>query len=82
LIDDQQYLLALHKKLIEEVDEFIEASNNQDDEKTKEELADVLEVIDALCQLKNYNSDEIEALRQKKKSERGGFSKRILLSVG
>jgi len=81
LIDDQQYLLALHKKLIEEVDEFIEASNNQDDEKTKEELADVLEVIGALYQLKNYDQKEIEALRLKKKDERGGFSKRILLTL-
>jgi len=79
LTDDQQYLLALHDKLIEEVDEFIQASSSKDDERTKEELADVLEVIDALYKLKNYDANEIEALRLKKKSERGGFSKRVLL---
>ena len=79
LTDDQQYLSALHEKLTEEVGEFIQASNNQDDEKTKEELADLLEVIDALYQLKNYDQREIEAVRLKKKSELGGFGRRILL---
>lgn len=79
LLDDQQYLSASHKKLVEEVDELIQASTGQDEQKTKEELADVLEVIDTLCQLKSYDAHEIEALRLKKKEQRGGFEKRFLL---
>ena len=60
LIDDQQYMSALHQKLIEEVGEFVEASNHEGDKKVKEELADVLEVIYTLCQFKNYDRNEIE----------------------
>jgi len=81
LTDDQCYLSALHEKLIEEVQEFIEASSDADDQKTKEELADVLEVIDALFQLKKYDPKEIEAIRLEKKEKRGGFGKRVWLCL-
>ena len=79
LINDRHYLSALHEKLIEEVDELIEASNTKPDEKVKEEVADVLEVVNALCQLKNYDLNEIETYRLRKKEQKGGFEKRIFL---
>ncbi|MBU1007561.1 nucleoside triphosphate pyrophosphohydrolase [Candidatus Dependentiae bacterium] len=77
LTNDQEYLSALCDKLLEEVSEFIEVSAAQDDEHIKEELADVLEVINAICKLKEYDFDTIEDIRKKKQIERGGFEERI-----
>jgi predicted house-cleaning noncanonical NTP pyrophosphatase (MazG superfamily) len=77
LTDNQEYLSALCNKLLEEVNEFIEVSADANDNHIKEELADVLEVIDAICKLKKYDSKSVEEIRKKKQIERGGFEKRI-----
>lgn len=66
----EEYKEELIKKLGEEITEFSEAGD-------AEELADVLEVVEALKQLPEYKN--VEEVRQKKKSERGGFEKRIIL---
>jgi predicted house-cleaning noncanonical NTP pyrophosphatase (MazG superfamily) len=68
----KEYETKLLEKLSEEIVE-IQADPNP------EELADLLEVIHAICELKSYDLNEIEAIRQKKSSERGGFSKKIIL---
>jgi predicted house-cleaning noncanonical NTP pyrophosphatase (MazG superfamily) len=56
--------------LTEETDEFARAGD-------PEELADVLEVIEALRKLPDYAN--IEDLRLKKLKERGGFDAKIIL---
>ncbi len=66
----EEFQAELIKKLDEEVAEFSEAGN-------PEELADVLEVIDALRKLPDYRN--VTELQAKKKSERGGFDERIIL---
>jgi len=66
----KEYKAELIKKLGEEVQEFSEAGD-------PEELADVVEVIEALKQLPEYS--EVEAIRQKKREERGGFDGKIIL---
>lgn len=66
----EEYRQELIKKLSEETAEFSEAGN-------PEELADVLEVIEALKKLSEYS--EVEDLRLKKLSERGGFNNKIIL---
>lgn len=66
----EEYKTELVKKLGEEVSEFSEAGD-------PEELADVMEVIEALKTLAEYST--VEALRQEKKKKRGGFDKRIIL---
>ena len=43
------------------------------------ELADVLEVLYALCEAQGHSVDELRKVYEKKHAERGGFSKRILL---
>lgn len=66
----EEYKAELIKKLNEEVQEFSEAGD-------LEEMADVVEVIEALKQLPEYS--EVEAIRQKKWEERGGFDEKIIL---
>jgi predicted house-cleaning noncanonical NTP pyrophosphatase (MazG superfamily) len=68
----KEYWQALKQKLKEEVEEFLKRSN-------KEELADILEIIYAICDFKKIDKKELEKLRKKKAKERGGFKKRIIL---
>lgn len=72
IADDEEYWVKLKEKLQEEVDEFSENS-------TREEIADILEVIDAICKFKNFNKKEVEGIKRKKNIERGGFKEKIIL---
>lgn len=67
---DEEYKLELIKKLAEETEELSVAADI-------EELADVIEVVEALKKLPEYQN--VEDVRQKKREERGGFDKRIIL---
>lgn len=67
-----EYKTRLIAKLQEEVTEFKK-------DETIEEVADILEVLHALCRLKDYSLEEVELVKQKKLLERGGFEKRIIL---
>lgn len=42
-------------------------------------MADVLEVLRAICIARGYTLEELEQLRAKKAAERGGFEERIFL---
>ncbi len=70
--EEEEYEKALMTKLSEEVDEF-------KDNPSEEEIADILEVIEAICKLKDFNKLKIEEIKQKKLGERGGFNKKIIL---
>ncbi|MCX6756115.1 MAG: nucleoside triphosphate pyrophosphohydrolase [Candidatus Nomurabacteria bacterium] len=70
IADFKEYKIELIKKLAEEANEF-----NADG--SVEELADVLEVIEALRKLPEYM--DVEKVRQEKFEDRGGFEKRIIL---
>ncbi len=72
ILTDEEYIVALEKKLNEEVAEYQK-------DKNLEEMADVLEVLQAICLARGYSLDELEALREKKANSRGGFSKKIFL---
>jgi len=74
--DDNEYWDKLKLKLQEEVDEVLEDGT---DDEVKEELADVLEVINAICKFKKVDKEELELLRVKKVEERGGFEDKIIL---
>ena len=73
-LSDEEYLKELHKKLLEEANEFIE----EDD---MEELADLLEIVYAIAKHKNINMDEVEKVRLKKREKRGGFEDKIYLEA-
>ena len=66
----EEYKIELIKKLEEESKEFSEAGS-------PEELADVIEVVEALNKLPDYVG--VEELRKKKSEERGAFDLRIIL---
>lgn len=72
IADESEYWAKLKEKLSEEVVEFQEAESI-------EELADVLEVLDAIIALKHFDKNQISAVQKKKRDERGGFEKRIIL---
>jgi predicted house-cleaning noncanonical NTP pyrophosphatase (MazG superfamily) len=69
---EEEYLQKLEEKLKEEVNEFLES-------KDVEELADVLDVIYAICDAKGISRETLERIRTEKFNKRGGFSKRIIL---
>ena len=70
IASEDEYRAELIKKLVEEVREFAEVGS-------PEELADVLEVVEALKTLPDYKN--VEELKSKKREERGGFAERIIL---
>ncbi len=69
---DDEYWEKLKEKLSEEVNEFLNNSN-------KEELADILEVINAICYFKDISMEEIEFAMQKKAEQKGIFNDKIIL---
>jgi len=64
----------LNEKLREETEEFIEAQNI-------EELADLMEVVQAIAKTKGFSMEQIEQTRAKKFSERGGFAEGLVLTL-
>src|SRR3989338_608412 len=72
VLDDKEYLEQLMEKLGEEVDEF-------DQDRSVEEMADILEVLMALAETLGIKQSELKAVRDKKATERGKFKKRLFL---
>jgi len=69
---DAEYWQKLKEKLQEEVNEFIEAENI-------EEMADILEVIDAIFNYKKFDEEDLKRVKEKKADERGKFDDKIIL---
>ena len=68
-LSDSEFLAELEKKLVEELNEYQES-------KDVEELADILEVIYRISELKEVN---LHKIRQEKIEKRGGFEKNLFL---
>jgi len=68
-LSDEQFLIELEKKLVEELTEYQESKN-------VEELADVLEVIYRISNLKGFDLDKV---RLEKIEKRGKFEKNLFL---
>lgn len=74
IMDEAEYQQSLKDKLFEEAKEVLETDNIAD---LKEELADVLEVFQALMKAFGFSYEEIETLRAQKKALKGGFDARL-----
>jgi len=72
IADEKEYWQKLKEKLQEETKEFF-------DNEVIEEMADIQEVIDAMCEYKNFSKENVEDVRNKKNEERGAFKKKIIL---
>lgn len=72
ILDDNEYLIQLNKKIIEESNEFIE-------ENSIEELGDLMEVINAIMKLKGYSMEEVIKVIKAKADKKGAFNEKIYL---
>lgn len=70
--DDSEYHEKLREKLREEVEEFL-------NDESIGEIADILEVIEAIAEYKNFSQNEIARTKEEKAEKRGKFTKRIIL---
>ena len=71
-LDDDKFLTMLEKKLDEEVAEY--QSN-----KSVEELADILEVVFRIAELRGTDASALEAARHDKSTNNGRFEKNLFL---
>lgn len=76
IADEHEFWKALKEKLFEELREF-EAADS--DEHMIEELADIIEVINAICDFKKFDKERVASVQKKKTERKGGFKKRIIL---
>lgn len=75
ILNNEEYIHYLKLKLIEESNEVYHSDNDH----IKEEIADVLEVIDALMSTFNIQKDDIDNIRNIKAMKNGRFDNKIFL---
>ena len=73
ILTDEEYLVELDKKLTEEVAEY-------QADKSLEEMADVLEVLLAICEARGHSVEQLMEVRNQKREQRGGFKQKIFWS--
>ena len=71
--DSKEYHERLLEKLHEEITEYKESQN-------PEELADIMEVIEALTAYHGVDPKTFMSLKDTKKTKNGGFEKRLVLT--
>ena len=74
VLEEKEMIHCLEAKLLEEAYEYIEY-------KSVEELADVLEVIYALCEITGVSNEELERTRAIKEIARGAFKDRFFFAL-
>lgn len=72
ILDDEKYTVALEKKLKEETREYLHSRELM-------ELADILEVVEALAKNQGSSFEEVIELKKQKQIKNGAFDKRIFL---
>ena len=72
ILNDDEYLKELNKKVIEEANEFVE-------ENSIEELGDLMEVLNAIMKLKGYKMEDVNTAMKRKVDKKGSFNNKIYL---
>lgn len=72
ILNEDEYKVALEEKLDEEVIEYY-------DSKSVEEIADIVEVLNAIIKANGHSRLEVFITRMKKKMVNGGFERRVFL---
>ena len=73
-----EMIILLENKLSEEVEEVIDASIGRDRLRLANEIADLLEVVRAICRERKISLKEVETIRKKKLAHRGGFKRGVV----
>lgn len=81
VMETDEYRRELLYKLIEEAEEVRQAGYDASDPEFTAEIADVLEVIDAILVEFNIDNDRLEMARTERRNERGGLNERIFLEA-
>ena len=74
ILSEAEYSKKLKEKLLEEVQEYLESEQ-------LEEIADLAEVLSAICRIKGVTEEELFSVMNKKRQEKGAFDKKILLKT-
>ena len=72
IVSDEEALSYLYMKLTEEVNEFLESKDIY-------EIADVIEVLYAICDKMKISRVTLERARRQKENKNGGFENNIIL---
>lgn len=72
VLEDKEYIESLNKKLLEEVNEYLEDNDTN-------EIADVLEVLYSILDYNDISIEKINEIRELKNKNNGSFKKRIYL---
>ena len=72
IVSNEEALSYLYTKLTEEVNEFLES-------KDIHEMADIIEVLYAICDKMKITRTMLETIRKQKENENGGFENNIIL---
>ena len=72
----EEFIEYLKKKAVEEA---IELADSSTDAHLLEEITDMREVLDTLEEAKGFTAEEVRAVQNKKRAERGGFDSRLLM---
>jgi predicted house-cleaning noncanonical NTP pyrophosphatase (MazG superfamily) len=78
ITDEFAYRQALLEKLVEEAQEALVAGH-QAEEDLLQELADLLEVVDALLKAYHFSPDQLHQLQTERRNQRGSFDNRLRL---
>jgi len=76
LENNEEYFKFLMRKIEEEAHEL---ANAEGKEHIVEEIADVLELIDAILEFNQVDREIVRKVQEEKAKKRGGFKKRILM---
>lgn len=79
VLSDDEYLDKLVEKLSEELSEFLVEYRAQNDEKAVRELADLEEVLLAIVEAIGIPSATFQRIREAKRQQNGGFTRKLLL---
>ena len=71
-LPDDEFLPFLQMKLLEESNEYIESGD-------AEELADILETISRIAEIKGISMEKLDEIRKEKSKIAGSFEKNIVL---
>lgn len=72
VMEREEYIEELSRKLVEEAYEFLEDNNI-------EGLADIMEVIESIMTIKDITFEDIKKHQLIKRNEKGGFGERVYL---